>query len=318
MRPKNDNAITAEQAKFLFNYTPDTGSLTWRNPTARRVHIGDQAGTIVGGYRYVSVGEKRIMAHRLAWLIVHGELPDQKIVAKNGNYHDLRIDNFSLQPFATPALDRLSPHAAAAAKAARKERLIKEVWGRLLRDHNGITNWRTFAEFKQDVGARVAPYHHVVRRDDAQPIGPDNHRVEPLAKFNRKTPEGRASYYRDRHAANRERYWGHHLRSKFGSDAVEQFRAMLKAQGGVCAICREPETASHNGRLLQLSVDHCHETGVIRGLLCRDCNHTLGKFKDNPDRFRAAADYIERHAKSAPVPASNVIPLKRKGATGTS
>ncbi len=67
-----------------------------------------------------------------------------------------------------------------------------------------------------------------------------------------------------------------------------QFDAMLAAQGGGCAICHEP--ASSDGR--GLHVDHDHETGRVRGLLCNSCNHGLGKFRDDPALLRAAIKYL--------------------------
>lgn len=68
----------------------------------------------------------------------------------------------------------------------------------------------------------------------------------------------------------------------------EQYQDMLQAQGGVCAICRN--TCS-TGR--KLCVDHCHETGRIRGLLCSECNNGIGKLKDSPTLLRIAANYLE-------------------------
>jgi hypothetical protein len=65
----------------------------------------------------------------------------------------------------------------------------------------------------------------------------------------------------------------------------EEYREMLRQQGGVCAICRKP------GRALE--IDHCHATNVVRGLLCRKCNSGLGQFDDDPDALRAAAAYVE-------------------------
>jgi hypothetical protein len=98
---------------------------------------------------------------------------------------------------------------------------------------------------------------------------------------------------------NRQRYLdgmrASDLKRRLGM-TTEQYDAMLAAQDGTCAICGRPETMIHRvGRVPRLAVDHDHKTGVVRGLLCGNCNHGLGKFQDDPARLRAAADYIERH-----------------------
>ena len=59
---------------------------------------------------------------------------------------------------------------------------------------------------------------------------------------------------------------------------------IFDCQGGICAIC---------GRDLALFIDHNHITGVVRGLLCFNCNIALGSFNDDPDNLRKAADYLE-------------------------
>ncbi len=82
------------------------------------------------------------------------------------------------------------------------------------------------------------------------------------------------------------------LKRDFGI-TLSQYKVMLSNQHGVCAICSQPETATYRGRLRHLSVDHCHATGKIRGLLCNDCNVGLGWFKDDSTRMRLAADYID-------------------------
>ncbi len=61
---------------------------------------------------------------------------------------------------------------------------------------------------------------------------------------------------------------------------------MLASQDGLCAICR-CAPAEH--------VDHDHETGAVRALLCFGCNGGLGQFRDEPDVLRAAAEYVEFH-----------------------
>ena len=62
-------------------------------------------------------------------------------------------------------------------------------------------------------------------------------------------------------------------------DMVILFLAyLLQEQSGVCAICQNPEHNKHNytGEVTNLSVDHNHYTGYIRGLLCKNCNLVLG------------------------------------------
>lgn len=56
---------------------------------------------------------------------------------------------------------------------------------------------------------------------------------------------------------------------------LEQYERLLEDQNGVCAICLQPEHRVYNGTLASLAVDHCHETGRVRGLLCIRCNRSL-------------------------------------------
>jgi len=74
----------------------------------------------------------------------------------------------------------------------------------------------------------------------------------------------------------------------------EQYDQLLNEQGGLCAICRRPERNmdARTGDPRRLSVDHCHKTGAVRGLLCGPCNRGLGSFDDDPDNFDRAAAYL--------------------------
>lgn len=67
-----------------------------------------------------------------------------------------------------------------------------------------------------------------------------------------------------------------------------EYLALVEAHNNVCAICNEPESIKN----AKLSIDHCHETGKVRGLLCRNCNSALGKFKDSFDLVYKAAEYL--------------------------
>lgn len=75
---------------------------------------------------------------------------------------------------------------------------------------------------------------------------------------------------------------------------VDEYVTMFAAQGGLCAICRQPERAA-NRKPTTLCIDHDHETGRVRGLLCSGCNSSIGYAQDDPARLRAAADYLERN-----------------------
>lgn len=96
---------------------------------------------------------------------------------------------------------------------------------------------------------------------------------------------------------NRETYRNQQLRKNFGI-TLDDYRAMLTEQQGLCRICNQAETKIRAGRLIALAVDHDHVTGAIRGLLCNNCNHGLGHFKDSPDLLRRAALYIENHTQA--------------------
>lgn len=71
------------------------------------------------------------------------------------------------------------------------------------------------------------------------------------------------------------------------------YNQLLAEQGGVCAICQQPETDTNKyGTVKMLAVDHDHETGVIRGLLCQECNTGIGSLKHDPALLLKAADYV--------------------------
>lgn len=67
---------------------------------------------------------------------------------------------------------------------------------------------------------------------------------------------------------------------------------MAVDQDGRCAICSTTEPG--HGHVVFV-VDHCHQTGKVRGLLCRNCNAAIGLLGDDPKVLRVAAVYIERN-----------------------
>jgi recombination endonuclease VII len=139
---------------------------------------------------------------------------------------------------------------------------------------------------------------------------PDGHKwcpdcgiVQPLSQFPRSSAasSGHGAYclpcHNQRGRASRAKVGGsrtYHLTRRYGISAAEA-DVMFEAQGGLCAICEEAP-ADH--------VDHDHETGAVRALLCFNCNGGLGQFRDDAAVLRAAADYVEHHRDNPRVGAS--------------
>jgi hypothetical protein len=69
-----------------------------------------------------------------------------------------------------------------------------------------------------------------------------------------------------------------------GADEVDE---LIRRQGGVCAVCRKREAKQ---------VDHDHETGAVRGIVCLLCNAAMGAFHDDPDLIRRAIAYVEENS----------------------
>jgi hypothetical protein len=95
--------------------------------------------------------------------------------------------------------------------------------------------------------------------------------------------------YRVRHP---DRVAAKHFASNLGRYGLTLagYNELLDRQGGGCAICATPEPGGRG----RFHVDHDHKTGIVRGLLCHACNVGIGNLGDDPERLRAAADYLER------------------------
>ena len=109
--------------------------------------------------------------------------------------------------------------------------------------------------------------------------------------------ECRNKIQRESSKSNPRRIKSQHLRNKY-KIGIEEYEIMLNNQNGVCAICHLPETKklyNNLNKTFSLTVDHCHSTNKIRGLLCQKCNTALGLFRENIEIIKSSIEYIKKN-----------------------
>ena len=88
------------------------------------------------------------------------------------------------------------------------------------------------------------------------------------------------------------------LKTRYGI-TDNDYHAMLAKQGGGCAICKT--IFPNNGRgNAYFDVDHNHSTGKVRGLLCRDCNVTVGVIEKKTEKIKLIYEYLALHIEFQP------------------
>ena len=118
-----------------------------------------------------------------------------------------------------------------------------------------------------------------------------SHRDEANArsrKFYANHRDNVLTYFKDKYAKEQDKYTESHRMKRYGISNAE-YDEMYSTQDGKCAIC-----GRHQSELSQrLCIDHCHETGFVRGLLCKKCNSAIGLFSDNLKLLQNAIKYLE-------------------------
>jgi hypothetical protein len=115
---------------------------------------------------------------------------------------------------------------------------------------------------------------------------PAFHRERRKKHYYAKPPEARSKFHKEQS-----------LRLKYGL-TPEQHAQMLEDQDYACAICKTPESeAGAKG----LAVDHCHDSGRVRKLLCSCCNTALGLLKENPTTISNLLHYVQEHTEESQI-----------------
>ena len=124
---------------------------------------------------------------------------------------------------------------------------------------------KEYYERNKEVRNAYSKKYHVINKKRANSLDKERYRINP--------------------AKRKDQVRGSRLK-KYGIDEMI-YEQMLSLQNGACLICLQKERGNR-----KLSVDHCHATQRVRGLLCRACNLALGHLKDNPYLCQRASQYL--------------------------
>lgn len=303
-----NEAVTQSMLQELFHYNPETGVFTTKR---NRGTTGPRAGERVGTYTtrdgwVLHLAGRMYPMHNLAWLYVHGEWPPRQLIKSDGDNRNIALNNLMMsvdtprEELTQARLQSLldyDPDTGVFTWLVRTSKSI-DVGRRAGRTEKSNSNVYISVDGVDYTAQRLAwlyvygalPGRSLRFLDGNQ----NNLSISNLAlpEFDARTPDGRRRY--EKVYRHFEVVRSRDLRRDHGMTS-ELYDKLLALQGGVCAACRQPETAMRNGRLKALAVDHIHdETQAVRGLLCERCNTTAGKYNDDPKPLRMLADYFEK------------------------
>jgi hypothetical protein len=155
------------------------------------------------------------------------------------------------------------------------------------------TNARYSAKNKERLQAYRREYYRKNRERIRAKDGTEEARArkrEVRQAYRERTREQYSQYMRDYRAANRDRMDFKQKARRYGV-TVDQLREFLDKHDGRCDVCRDELGPNSKDRHL----DHCHDRGKLRGLLCRWCNLALGHAKDDIARLEALLAYLRKH-----------------------
>lgn len=149
---------------------------------------------------------------------------------------------------------------------------------------NICDSWKTdFWSFVSDIKERPSKNHYIRAVDLSAILGPDNWQwVEGLTDANRLILSRQRREKSDRNRAK---------------VSTEERVRLMEAANHQCQICGKKEDiaicpTTGQKMKMNLSVDHCHQTGRLRGILCRNCNSAIGLMKDDIKLFEKAVEYL--------------------------
>ena len=151
--------------------------------------------------------------------------------------------------------------------------------------------WKNdFWTFVKELGDRPSHHHKLIVIDPTKKAQKGNVEWrESVIVHSEDVRKYRAMYAQEYRKMNPDKIRDMELKKMYGMTS-EDYNKMVSQQNGLCAICSKPEMSL---RYKRLSVDHCHKTGEVRGLLCTNCNKALGSFGDSISILKKAIAYLE-------------------------
>ena len=174
-------------------------------------------------------------------------------------------------------------------KSGKEKHPLFNSWAHYKRKGVLIDGWKDFYAFVDDIGERKAGHRLVLNTDR----GIVSWKWVEI-KQRLKDYESKAAYHREYMKRNPDKQKSMDLKKNFGI-TLETYKSKSEQQQGLCAICNKPEITKDNrtGLVRNLAVDHNHNTGQVRGLLCRGCNQGLGNFQEDLQRLKNAVAYLK-------------------------
>ena len=174
-------------------------------------------------------------------------------------------------------------------------------WSEFSRNKHGTRGYQSWCRdcFREQAGRQEKPSYLIT--DDGRECSQCG-KFKPWNQFHvrRDLSTGRASSCK----ACRKKYTrenmkngtirNNELQRKYGI-TLEEYERMASSQGDACAICGTTEKGTARGRVRYWSVDHNHETGDVRALLCQKCNAFLGLANDDPTILQRGINYLKQH-----------------------
>lgn len=181
---------------------------------------------------------------------------------------------------------------------AKNKHPLNHRWKYAMRRKSDVSpEWHDFLRFAMDIGEPPSQSSKIFKADDSKPLGPGNF-VWKEAVTQRVEGEDEQTFINRRAKVYRktrpDAFKSYDLKKHYGL-SKKQYDDMHASQNGECAICGEAEGVFIRGKPIKLAVDHCHNSGKIRALLCSACNRALGGFKDDINVLESAISYLRAH-----------------------